>query len=342
MTGALLLSLALCGCAGDPAPTPTVEQRLEDSRTPQAPISSPAAFASTSEEQADIALTVNGVPVAKSRLVDLLLESHGVALTEQLIVLEAARRDAAEKGIVVSQADIEREYTRSLDGLLGDVAAGDSEALRKQAAETLLDDMLASRNSSRRAYMIVMERNAILRKIVEPDIALDEEAISLEFDRLYGKRIEIRHIQTASNEDLQQLLHERAMGAEFGVLAMRYSANRATAERLGLLPPFAENDLEIPEPIRREAFLLPPGQDSTPIYVDGWYHVIRVERRIAAEPVSLDAVREAVESSVRERLVDAAMRAAHAAMFQESEIEIHDPKLKELFDERYPNRKPVR
>ncbi len=334
-TSLLLLPIAVCACTTEPASTPTpktVEQRWGDSNsTPN------AVFAPVPPEVGDVVITVNGHPIPRARLVDTLMESHGVAVTEQLIALQTAKQAADEKGIIVSPSDVEAEYRRALDAMLGETAAGDPDALRTKAAETLLDQMLASRNISRTEYMIVLERNAILRKIVEPEIQLPAEAIQLEFDRLHGRRVQIRHIQTASQADFQQVLKERSQGAEFGDLALRFSANRPSAERLGLLPPFPADDPDIPEPIRREAFLLPPGQDSSPIYVDGWYHLIRVEQLIDAEPVTLDEVRPQVESSLRERLVDAAMRDRYATLFQSASIEILDPIIKELFDERHPD-----
>ncbi len=339
-----LVPMALvCGCRNaEVAPSPvTVDQAWQASQTADAVSDREvaASFAPSGSEESpeDVIAYVNGEAIERSRVVEFLLDSHGVRLLEQLVVLEAARQLAAERGLEVSAAEVETEYARSLETLVGDAVAADAGELRRQAGETLLDQMLSRKNSSRSEYMVVIERNAILRRLAVEDSEINEEQLRGEYRRLHGERVEIRHIQTSSPTDFERLLTERANGAEFGDLALRYSANRASAERLGLLPPFTEDDASVPEAIRREAFLLPVGHDSNPIFVDGWYHLIRVNRRIEASGASFDAVREEVERSLRERLTEAAMRDLHAELFHAAKVEILDSRLRELFHERHPN-----
>lgn len=335
---AAVVALLACGCRTvNDRPAPTVQQAWHATRQVPAdpPAFVPAPTAQTVGGSGVIA-TVDGAPIDRSQVIDVLLESHGVDILDQLIALTVARRLAEERGITISQADIDAEYDRSLETLLAD-SKEESPVLRRRAAESLLEQTLRARNTSRREYMIVMERNAILRRLVEPDIRFDEAQLRREFSRLFGERVQIRHIQTASLADLEQVLLDRAAGAEFGVLAVRYSVNRASADRLGLLPPFTADDPDVPEPIRKEAFLLPVGHDSNPIHADGWYHLIRVERRIEAASVQLDDVRDEVERSLRNRLVDAAMRKRYVEILENATVDIADARLKELFYDAHPD-----
>ncbi|MEE9296200.1 MAG: peptidylprolyl isomerase [Phycisphaerae bacterium] len=328
--------LLLCGCATTPEAPPVTVADAWQSSSPKPVAEDQAARFVPSPDAGDVVAVVQGVPITRSRVVDLLIESHGVGLLEQLIVLESARQRAKAEGIRISKADVDAEYQRSLSLLVGESGDNEPDSLRTKAGESMLEDMLLRRNSSRIEYMLVMERNAILRKLVENRIVVDQASLEAEFSRLHGERAQIRHIQIASRADFERMLAERAGGAEFGDLAVRYSVNQASAERLGLLPPFTKDDPNIPEVIRREAFLLPAGQDSNPIYVDGWYHIIRVERRIDADKVSLEEVRDEVEQSLRQRLTNAAIVRLHAELFNESKVEIVDPALAKLFYDRHP------
>ncbi len=335
---AALLCVDGCGAPVDRAPAPaTVAQSIRVNRAKPAVR---ATFAPSKHDSAVVLATVAGQPVMRSDVDDLLYGEHGVNLLEQLVALHAVREAARDKGMKVSGAEIEVEYIRSLDALLGQEAAGDSRALRTRAAESLLDEMLASRNSVRGEYMIVIERNALLRKLVQDEVQLDKAAVRLQFERMYGERVQIRHIQTSSREDFDKVLAERTVGVEFGDLAVRFSANRASADNLGLLPPFPREDPDIPEAIRREAFLSPPGIDSNPIFVDGWFHLIRVERRIPGENVEFENVRADVESVLREKVIQEKMREAYADIIRRLKVNVHDATMAELYYNRHPDQKP--
>ena len=280
---------------------------------------------------------MDGTPITWSYVIDLLIEGHGVSLLEQIIVLAKAERLAAQRGLKITQGDVEAEYALALENLLGDVASDDSPELRRRAGEAVLAEVLASRNVSRREFMIVTRRNAILRKILGAEMGFDDAQLREEFDRLYGERVEIRHIQLASRTEVDRVVQQLEAGADFGELAVQASANRESGRRQGLLPPFSANDPGVPPLLREKAFSLEVGRESDPLYVDGWYHVIRVERRLPARTVPFDAVREDVERSLRARLTDPGMQELYARLFREARVEIHDPKLRELFFAKHAN-----
>ena len=141
---------------------------------------------SPSSEDDDVLARVDGTPITWSYVIDLLIEGHGVSLLEQIIVLAKAERLAAQRGLKITQGDVEAEYALALENLLGDVASDDSPELRRRAGEAVLAEVLASRNVSRREFMIVTRRNAILRKILGAEMGFDDAQLREEFDRLYG------------------------------------------------------------------------------------------------------------------------------------------------------------
>jgi parvulin-like peptidyl-prolyl isomerase len=299
------------------------------------PRSSRAGSAAFTSMGTDNIASVNGVPIARETVIKLLMAGHGLGVLEQLIILEAAKQRASEVGVRVTQAEIDLEFGRSLDALVADSSADIPEDMRRRTAESMLSDMLTRRNISRGEYMLVMERNAYLRKLAAPEELFDEAALREEYARSYSERVEIRHIQMRTPQQLDEVLRAREAGAEFTDLAARYSANRRSAERLGLLPPFDENDPNVPELIRKTAFMLDPGEVSEPIHAGEWYHLIRVERRIPGADDAFETVRDAVEQSLRTRLTDERMQSLHAELFRQADIAISDPVLRAAFDDKF-------
>ncbi len=321
---------SVCACKTSSSPTlRSVEDAWAGSN---AQGSLPATRTSSAAE--DVIARVNGVPVSRRSLIEPLLEGHGVGLFEQLVVLKAAEDAARRNGLTVTSADIDAEYRRSLESITGQVASS-VDSLGDEAAESLLDEVLARRNLSRAEYMPAIRRNAYLRKLAGRDIVVSKEDIQAEFERTYGDRVEIRHIQCASESEIGEVAQRLSEGGAFSELAARYSANHETARKGGLLPPFSRNDPEIPERLRDAAFALEAGRVSQPVLVDGWYHMIQVERYIPAAQVGMDQVRSDVEQTARDRLTEAAMQRLAVELFDAARVEVFDPTLRALFRKKH-------
>ena len=299
------------------------------------PAATPDRAAALTGPSVNAIAVVSGTAIPRERLVNLLIEGRGLAALEQLIVLEAAKQRARQQGIVVTTAQVQKEYEASLDQLLAESIGETSDDMRRQAGEAMLDDLLRRRGVSRAEYMVVMERNAYLRRLAGRDLNVTQSMLEAEFEQNYGEKVEIRHIQVQSSETLDQVLAERDKGVEFSELAVRFSANRASAEKLGLLPAFGAHDPNVPEMMRGTAFAMKVGDVSEPIFVDGWYHILKLERRIPKQDVSFVSVRNDVEESLRRKLTDVRMQALTAELFREAEIEIADPMLRAAFMTRH-------
>lgn len=280
---------------------------------------------------------VNGRPIARAQVVDLLLEAHGVGLLEQLIVLDRAEQLAADRGISVARADVDVEHERAIEKLMGGHAADTPPELRLRAGETLLDELLSQRNISRAEFSLVTRRNAILRKIVNQELTFTEEQLRQEHARTYGYRVEIRHVQVGSAVEAERILRQINAGVSIEELARLYSLNRSSGEAGGLLPPFTADDSDVPEMLRRTAFALKPGERSGAIHLDQWFHVIQVERQLPAKDVLFETARAELERNLRERSADAAMQEWYVRLFNEAAIDIADAKLREVFFRKHPD-----
>ncbi|UCC32413.1 MAG: peptidylprolyl isomerase [Phycisphaerales bacterium] len=346
---ALLCAVVLSGCdAPEKAPAGSVAaawQRRDQAGAASASLSNQQAVTNrqvliprdTEAKEPTIA-TVNGRPVARRRVLDLLLKARGVEVLEQLIGLEAAATAAANAGLTVTQADVDREYEQALRNLADPLSSVTPKPFDRKAAERLLKTVLSQRNVSREEFDIITQRNAYLRKIVGSQQVLTEQQLRREFDRLYGKRVQVRHIQLGTLAEVARVKERLTAGEDFAELAGRYSANTASARSEGLLDPFSAGDEEVPALLREAAFSLEPGQVSDAVRIGEWYHLVKVERLLPAVEKEFEQVRAELERSARRRMAAPAMYELFESLFREATIEIHDPALAEAFHRKHEDR----
>ena len=306
-------------------------------RNPAARVPSPAPGPVAPPDAGAAIAVVDGVPVARERVVELLLRGHGVGVLEQIIVLEAARREAAARGLTVTAANVDAEYDRALRRLLSPLPAEERVPVDREAGERVLKRILSSRNISRDEYMIGMRRNAWLRKIVECDMRFTDDQLEAEFERAYGARVGVRHIQVATLAEAQRIENRLAAdGADFAELARGYSANPNTAPAGGMLRVFSKEDDDVPELMRRTAFALEPGEHSAPLRIDEWYHILKVEERYPPEQAAFHQAHDELEGRLRCRLTEPAMRQLQETLLRQAQVEILDPVLAEEFRRKHP------
>jgi len=325
-----------------PAHASTSPGQPSDRPSASTPAPPPQSQASMDGRVDEPIATVDGVPIGRERLVGLLLRGHGAARLEQLIVLERAQRRAARLGVVVNQADIDAEYDRGLGRALAsfgwkapDDPISDSD---RRHAEAQLDQYLAERNVSRAEFQLLVRISAYLRGLIESELTIEESELRLEFERLHGPKVEIRHIPLATLAEANRVTERLAAGDSFSTLARLYSPNASTASEGGLLPPFTVDDPDVPALLRETAFGLEPGQVSMPIRVEPWYYLIRVERRIAASARSFDDARAELEQRVRDRTLRPGMERLYRELLDEADIRVSDPALNDAFERRRRDR----
>jgi foldase protein PrsA len=261
-----------------------------------------------------------------------------VGILEQLIGLEAATRAATERGVIITQADLDREHERALRDMSDSLSAITADRSDREAAERLLDEVLAERGMSRDEFDIITRRNAYLRKLVESEQNITEAQLRGEYDRVYGAQVRVRHVQLATLGEAARVKERLAAGEAFADLATRYSANTTTAQRGGLLDPFSMEDERVPSALRQAAFALEPGGVSSAVRVGDWYHVLLLEERLPAQAVDFTTVRDELEDSLRDRLAQPAMFALFEKLFGEATIEIYDAGLARAFRRKHPDR----
>lgn len=283
----------------------------------------------------DVLARIDDRPIAVSEFVDVLLRSHGPALLEQMIVLVAAERITTERGLHVTQADIDEEYDRALRKLIDPLTAITGRAYDRLSAEDLLVQLLEDRNVSREEYLLAIRRNALLRRLALDELRITEDDLRGEYGRVYGERVQVRHIQLSSPVEVERMLDRLREGEDFGALARRFSLNSAGALNDGLLEPFSRHDESVPEAFRAAAFSVPPGELAVPVRIGQWYHVLKVEKRIPAESPTFEEVRPLLERRLQDRLVEPRIAQLHQRLFRNARVSIQSPALREAFDKKY-------
>lgn len=356
----IILLLAGCARSDKPVGIP-IEQAWERPAPPSPPASATATASGTAGTQpaeldsADIIAVVNGTPIARSSMVRTLLDSHGLSLLEQLILLNAARQRGAKMGLAVTSADVQAAHEDALRRLATPVGGIDEQTLDRQVTERLLKEFLVAKNISRVEWDRRMEQQAWLRKIAVAEFEktdVTNDMLREEYGLEFGERVQVRHIQVSS---LQAAARVRAaltgtgdsdspvppaagqsVSARFELVARQYSENQLTAARGGLMPPFTRNEPTVTPLIREAAFSLQPGQFSPPVHETGGYHILLLERRFPASSVGFENVDHA---RLRQRFLDRRIRQRveilDGELFKTALIDVRDPELARQFRARY-------
>jgi len=290
--------------------------------------------AASQADDGDVVALVDGRPIARVELVDILIDAHGVDVLQQLIILRVAKQEARRRNLRVTDADAQVEFREALDRIAEKAGMTPSEATDENKHEALRQ-VLEERGISMCEFMIGMERNACLRKIAEKDITISEETLREQFARMYGERVVVRHIQIAQRDmrGLNHALDLLSRGADFADAARRLSKNDQTAARGGEMDPFTFDDANIPAALREAAFSLKAGGVSNPVLAGQFYHILKLERRIPADNVRFEDKREEVERSILEAAVPQAMGELALELFRGAKIKILDDKLRGKYNE---------
>jgi parvulin-like peptidyl-prolyl isomerase len=281
--------------------------------------------------------TVNGRPINRKQMLDLLVRTHGLNVLEQLIALELVRQAAERAGVGITPAGIRAEYDRALSAISSPVPAATQPVLGKEVRETLLSQILARRGVSREEFNLAMERQAYLRKIAAKQLKIDDKMLRAHYEVMYDERVQVRHIQLADWRDVARAQKLLAAGKAFADVARLHSQNPRTAPEGGLLPPFSRQGDDIPPLLRETAFRLEVGQVSNPIRINSEYHLVKPIKRFPRSKVKFEHVKEVVRLKLIERLLPEVMARIERDLFDKAKrrIVITVPVLRKQFQDRH-------
>ena len=276
---------------------------------------------------------VNDVPIERTVLIQLLIEGRGLDLLQQIVLREAARQETHRLGITVTADDIDHEYDLTLQAAQFD--GKDVEKLTPARREQLIEEWTRSRGVARPELAVAMARQAHLRKLAEKQVKINDEMLQKEFKRVHGEKVEVRHIQLAAPRAWDELKRRLDAGENFMLLVHDFSQNALSRDKNGLLPPFSADDPTVPADLVKAAFALKPGEVSNPIEAEGSLHVLKLERKIPADDVTFDQVKEELRYNLNARLMAQEMERLGSDLLMKAKLRIEDQTLREQYKKRH-------
>jgi parvulin-like peptidyl-prolyl isomerase len=323
--------LLLAGCGQPKQNVNTVHDTVVQTYGQKQPAAStqPAEAAAAAPRLGRPIALVNDAPIDRAMFIQTLLEARGLSLLQQMVWREVALQETRRLGLTVTADDIDHEYDLTLQAAQYD--GKDVEKLTPARREQLIDEWTRTRGVARPELAIAMARQAHLRKIAEGRVKLDDAMLEKEFKRVHGEKVEVRHIQLAAPRAWEDLKRRIDAGENFMLLVHDFSQNALSRDNNGLLPPFSADDPTVPAEMVKAAFALEPGQVSNPIEAEGSFHVLKLERRIPADAVTLDQVKEELSNNLTARLVAQEMERLGGDLLIRARLRIEDQTLREQY-----------
>lgn len=280
---------------------------------------------------------VNGEVITMGQLQKPLVESYGLKILLYQVQLALAKQWAGQEKLEMTQADYDAELER--------VEKEGFQDADKKDYPALLEQLLERKGTSRAEFDMVLQTNAILRKIAEPQLKgkISESNVNEAFNVLYGETVSVKDIQLADPTRAMQARTRLASDEKFEAVVRSMSINTKTRELDGELPPFSRNTIDwgsgwgkVPQGFKDWAFNAKVGDISDPIVdKDGSYHILKLERRLAPKVVKLTPqLAASIKAQLEDRLMEqgiSELRGKLAAMAKGT-LSIEHPALKKQFE----------
>jgi len=284
--------------------------------------SRPNAASSSNEARRDrVVGLVDGRAVRMSDLEPTLLELAGAEALGEVVLDRRLQQEAADRGLAISPADIERE--REL--LRRTLSDDPDEAVR------LLERLRTRRGLGETRFPALLRRNALLRAMVRDRVELNEASLRATFDMLHGEKYQPRLIVVDRLAEAEAIFDRLDNGAAFADLAVAYSTD-ASAGRGGLLEPISPADPSYPKAIRDALKPMTPGDVSRPVMIDGGFAILRLERIVPPNGTRYDDVRARLVELTRRNQERILMEELARRLISEARITITDDTLEEAWE----------
>ena len=234
------------------------------------------------------AAMVDGKPVSWGDLRPILSDLSGAEALREYVLDRKLAAALTERGISVSEDDVAAERKTLLESLSDDA----------NTSIRLLDELRDKQDLGKKRFDLLLRRNAGLRALVRDDVKIDDDALRTMHDIVHGPKRQARIMLLPDLTTAQAAINLVNSGASFADTAVEMSTD-SSAARGGLLEPISQSDPNYPEALRQTMFTLNTGAMSGPVLVGDKYAVVLVVKRLAADGVTLDDARPALERMVR-------------------------------------------
>jgi parvulin-like peptidyl-prolyl isomerase len=272
--GAGILAVSQLAACSSPPPT-TATLREQDTRGIRE--SEPAPHKEPVTQTDPAAARIDNEHLAWSELRPLLEEAAGGMVLREVALDHAIARECAEKGVRISERDIEAEQSLLMQSVERDAAAPAADAA------SMMDSIRRNRGLGETRFRQLLERNAKLRALVRDSIEVSDDEVEQALQIRYGARYRIRVISTASEHDAADLRSELVKTEALDVAFARAAAIKSTdpsSARGGLTEPISPADQSYPVAIRRLLPTLEQGQISPVVALERGFAIFILDSRI--------------------------------------------------------------
>lgn len=338
--GALVCLCVALGCAKGNPSAQSGEEMLREAAADKSKGESTQPVNAGEIPAGSVVARVNGKAITMGELQKPLLEGYGLKVLLFQIQLTLARQQAADSKppVTVTKEDIAKELDHTMQ-------AGFGKEVSKDDYPALLNQLLSKQGVSRAEWDMVIETNAILRKIAEPKLrdVITNANLQEAFNNLYGQTVAIRHIQCANPQEAMQAKMRIASGEKFENVARMMSRNARTAALEGELPPFSRSTVawpggwgEVPQSFKDWAFAAKSGDLSDPIQAEKAYHILRLDKKMEPKAIKFEDVKDSIREELYQRLVEQAINELRVrlASMARTAMTIEDPTLRREFENR--------
>lgn len=117
-------------------------------------------------------------------------------------------------------------------------------------------------------------------------------------------------------------------GVDFATVAREYSDDAKTRDKGGALPFLSRSDVARGQIDR--AFSLTPGEVSEPIKTAGAYHVVRLEERRAARPLSFEEAHDSIIDGLRRQYMQEERQRRIEAIYRDPQLQVNQAQVDAL------------
>lgn len=252
----------------------------------------------TNQQKTDIPPAVlGGKAIPWRELQPFLVEAGGGLALEELVLTRLLREQLQAQGLTITPEEIQAERD-IFDQML---AAGSGVAQENIAS--IADQVRRRRRIGPHRFASLLERNAMLRKLVGDQAELSEELIDNALEIRYGLKYQARLIVVASEQEASEVLgqmrdSQRDPSLLFSELAATISLDPSSAAA-GLLEPISPADPSYPAAIRNSLKILDVGQISQAIAVNHGYALLFMEQIIPQSSPRPEAARWQITEELR-------------------------------------------
>jgi foldase protein PrsA len=254
---------------------------------------------------------VNGEPVPKDELFDIMYAQGGAEALEQLIARKLIAQEADNSGLEITEEEMDAE----IESIIGESFEGSREDFL---------EVLEFYGISEESFREDARLNLLVRKLAMTKIDLSDEEVRGFFDEhryLFeqAEEIEVRHILVETEETAAEVVERLAGGEDFAELAAELSIDQSNKDNAGYLGFFGRGVM-VPE-FEEAAFGMTVGEVSGVVESPFGFHVIELLDRRDAEEVSFEDVEEEVKDALIEEKVPLVINEIVQELYEVSEIE---------------------